>query len=210
MKKNNLVGERFGRLLVTHDAGRTPKKQVRWGCICECGGHAVAAAYDLRAGKVVSCGCLVKSGLRKTHGLRRTRVYSVWAAMVQRCTNPKDRSWGRYGGAGITMHPSWSEFSVFYEDTGKHYAPGLTLDRIENGLGYNPTNCRWVTAAEQARNRSCNVWFTVGGVHLVQTDAAKALRVNRCSLAKWRKEGLTDAQIEDLAARVCKRSKRTA
>ena len=33
------------------------------------------------------------------------------------------------------------------------YRKELTIDRIDNEKGYSPDNCRWVTWAEQSRNR---------------------------------------------------------
>jgi hypothetical protein len=76
----------------------------------------------------------------------------TWQGMVQRCTNPKSRHWKYYGGRGITVAPEWQDFAVFLRDMGEK-PPGLTLDRIDNSLGYCSENCRWATWVEQARNR---------------------------------------------------------
>lgn len=199
MKPNNLVGERFNRLVVTHDAGRDKRKNILWGCLCDCGGAARAYAHDLRAGKVTSCGCRNREGRTKTHGLTHTPIYNVWASMVQRCTNSKDRAWDNYGGRGVTIDPAWSEFTAFYADMGASYRPGLTLDRTDNDAGYAKHNCAWVTQRKQTRNKRSNVHIEIDGARFVQTDAAKELGVTYASLWAWRKKGMTDKQIVERA-----------
>ena len=44
------------------------------------------------------------------------------------------------------------DFSQFFADMGSR-PPGLTLDRLDNNLGYEPGNCAWVTRRRQAENR---------------------------------------------------------
>jgi hypothetical protein len=73
--------------------------------------------------------------------------------IVQRCTNPNNKDWKYYGGRGITIHPSWRDFSTFYADVHTGYEAGLTIDRIENDGNYEPGNTRWATRAEQSANR---------------------------------------------------------
>lgn len=34
------------------------------------------------------------------------------------------------------------------------YADNLTIDRIDNSLGYSPDNCRWVSNDEQQKNKT--------------------------------------------------------
>jgi hypothetical protein len=48
--------------------------------------------------------------------------------------------------------PEWASFRRFLSDMGER-PPGLSLDRKDNSQGYNKNNCRWATAADQARNR---------------------------------------------------------
>lgn len=199
MKKNDLVGQRFNRLVVTHDAGRNKKKNIMWECACDCGGTAVAPAYDLRAGKVTSCGCRNREGRNFTHGLRKTPIYNVWATMVQRCTNPKDRAWDRYGGRGIAVDSAWLTFDGFYADMGASYQPGLTLDRTDNNKGYTAKNCVWRTHREQSRNKSSTILIEIDGTKYIQVDAAKLLGVSCASVITWRKNGMTDAQIVERA-----------
>jgi hypothetical protein len=92
------------------------------------------------------------------HGRKRgdnrqgTSTYYIWAAMIQRCTNPKNRDWRLYGARGITVCDRWRKFENFLADMGEK-PDGLSIDRIDNDGNYEPGNCRWATALEQARNK---------------------------------------------------------
>lgn len=89
------------------------------------------------------------------HGLSANPLYRVWASMLDRCRNPKNDRWHRYGGRGITVCERWLKFENFYEDMAPR-PPNTTLDRKRNNEGYSQDNCKWSTQAEQARNRSDN------------------------------------------------------
>lgn len=83
---------------------------------------------------------------------RRKRAYGRWYRMWDRCTNPENSHWPRYGGRGITVCAQWKDFDAYYADTGD--APkGMTLDRIDNNGPYAPWNVRWATPAQQRANQ---------------------------------------------------------
>lgn len=83
---------------------------------------------------------------------RYTKTYWVWAAMIQRCTNPNNKDFKNYGGRGITVDINWKKYENFVDDMGLQ-PNKLTLDRIDNNQGYNKNNCRWVDYIIQASNR---------------------------------------------------------
>ena len=153
----SFVGQKFNRLTVL---GRAPPSGGSWGrvfALCDCG---ITKSYRLRllqVGRTKSCGCLKHSGdLRRTHGHATlgapSRTYRSWRSMRTRCTNPRSTQWKHYGGRGITICERWALFENFLADMGER-PPGLTLDRIDNGRGYEPENCQWATPKTQANNR---------------------------------------------------------
>jgi hypothetical protein len=80
--------------------------------------------------------------------------YTAWALMKSRCNNPRHPRYADYGGRGIGVCERWQmDFSAFLADVGPRPGLGYSLDRIDNGRGYEPGNCRWATAKEQASNR---------------------------------------------------------
>ena len=77
----------------------------------------------------------------------------VWANMVRRCTDPSDSSFRHYGGRGIKVCKKWLEYSEFKKWFDATYVEGLSIDRINNDKGYKPSNCRWATKSQQAKNK---------------------------------------------------------
>lgn len=80
--------------------------------------------------------------------------YRAWAGMTSRCTNKNERTYKHYGDRGITVCKRWREsFPAFLKDMGRKPSPELSLDRIDNDGNYEPGNCRWATAKQQANNK---------------------------------------------------------
>lgn len=78
----------------------------------------------------------------------------VWRNFHSRCYNPNNNRYHTYGARGITVSENWQVFSRFYQDMYGSWRPGLQLDRINNDGSYSAENCRWVTPAENSRNRT--------------------------------------------------------
>ena len=89
---------------------------------------------------------------RRTHGMSYTRTYKTWIGMLQRCNNPKSPVYKYYGGRNIKVCQRWYKLENFLADMGER-PKGLTLERVNNNLGYIKSNCKWATQVEQARNR---------------------------------------------------------
>ena len=177
---NDLSGSRFGYLKVlrkSHYHGG----HIYWLCSCDCGKDTVVRTGHLKSGHTNSCGC--KKGNR-THCESKTRLYVIWNNMRDRCENVNNPQFHRYGGRGITVHPEWNDYITFrkwaYENG---YADHLTIDRIDNNLGYYPWNCRWTTPHEQANNTRKTRLVTYNGETHSVSEWARILNIKQSTLS---------------------------
>jgi hypothetical protein len=94
--------------------------------------------------------------------------------MIERCEDPTNPAFAGYGGRGISVCQRWrSSFAAFETDMGPRPTPQHQIDRADNDGNYEPGNCRWVTVAEQQRNRRQTRWFTIDGKRLCLKDWAR-------------------------------------
>ena len=107
--------------------------------------------------KAKSCGCTHYEVISKRnfkHGESGTKLYKVWNSMKQRILNPKCKNYKNYGGRGITLCNEWLEFIPFRDWALKNgYKEDLQINRMFNNGNYEPSNCNFVPAKENSRNR---------------------------------------------------------
>lgn len=192
MRQADVIGHVFGRLTVRSEAERLNGKSRRVVCRCECGVEKTVLLGHLRSGATQSCGCLAREIARRNrrkHGLfaghacvpneARTRLYTIWMNIHQRCRNPQNPSYRYYGARGIAVCDQWADFGAFRAwALTNGYSPELTIDRVDNDGPYAPENCRWATHSQQRRNRPDVYRIPIGGQVLTLTEASKALGVS--------------------------------
>jgi len=182
-RPKDLTGQKFGMMTVLREAERTPDNQRRCDCQCDCGTLKTVRAGDLRSGDTTSCGCnqgKLIGASRTTHGMSRTPEYRIWNAMLQRCSNPKQTTFERYGAKGVKVCERWTSFENFIEDMGRRPSKRHQIDRFPDNDGdYEPGNCRWATPSENSRNRRSNVLFEHDGKLIHQIDMAKIVAKER-------------------------------
>lgn len=102
--------------------------------------------------------------LRARNDRRRVPERGCWQAMKHRCYNPRATYYAEYGGRGIRVCQRWLDsFDAFLADMGPRPSLAHTVDRIDANGNYEPGNCRWATATEQARNTRSNRMLTWRG-----------------------------------------------
>jgi hypothetical protein len=152
MRKLDLAGKRYGRLVLMEVVGTNLARQRVWACICDCGKEHQASQAHLTTGKITSCGCYRKEKATK-HGMTRTPEWFAYQHAKSRCKveHPKHE---HYFDRGITF--KFTSFEEFYAEIGNRPSPKHSLDREDNDKGYESGNVRWATKSQQERNRRCD------------------------------------------------------
>lgn len=186
-KDSDFIGRKFGLLTVESRYENTADGKRQWICVCDCGKHKTnpVRTSDLVSGKVRSCGCLFKicnKGKNTTHGLSKSRMFSIWSSMLARCRKHRN-----YVDRGITVCDEWlHDFQAFYDwAMGNGYEEHLTIDRIDNNRGYSPDNCRWVDMKTQQNNRRNNRIVNYFGVDFTIATLAQKINISPATLL-WR------------------------
>lgn len=171
----DLTGKKFERLTVIRflEPNERENKLRCWLCKCDCGKEVQVNANKLKTGHTRSCGCLVNEhigNLNKKYEFSNKRLYAVYQAMLDRCNNPSNSHYSNYGERGIKVCSEWEKsydaFAQWAFNNG--YDPlatrgDCTIDRIDVDKGYEPSNCRWISNAEQQLNRTNNRLLTYKG-----------------------------------------------
>lgn len=202
MIRHDLTGQAFGRWTVIEVAAtRTTNggsRRAYWRCRCECGVTKEVMANHLASGRTNSCGCLKREAAaaqKYVHGGRDSPLYDVWVQMLQRCENPKNKSYPRYGGRGISVCARWHDFASFQADNAADYAPGLTIDREQNDGNYEPGNVRWVPNKVNCRNQARTIRVEWKGEMVALNDLAEVHGVKLLTAySRYRTKGWTVRQ----------------
>jgi hypothetical protein len=155
----------FGKLTAIKETEilRLPSGQINRAflCKCECGKETVVRLLHLVRGRIVSCGCI--SG--EQHGKSKTSLYRVWTGMKARCYDPNHNRSHRYMSKGIVVCDVWKNSFATFEKWAieNGYGRGLQIDRINNDGNYEPSNCRFVTIAENCNNRDITFMVDYNG-----------------------------------------------
>lgn len=184
----DMVGRLFGRMKVVSGDVVRKQDQGKPHLLVECQGCRTRSLRDyssLMAGKAGCRSCAKPRQAPKWLTMRAS-------AAKQRCTNPKDAAFERYGGRGIRFEfQSPTAMAVWVQDTlGLHRE--MELDRINNDGPYAPGNLRWLPQRLNLMNRGNKQ--PSRQMHTFRL-AHPEVRYSDATMVRMFSEGMTDQQI---------------
>lgn len=128
----------------------------------------------------------------QSHWMWKTRIFGIWTGMLNRCRNEKLVLYRIYGGRWISVCDRWKKFENFLEDMWpsyfehreKHWKQNTTLDRKDSDWNYEPSNCRWATCSEQARNKNTLERYDFEWERLLLVEIAERIWLKYATLRK--------------------------
>ncbi len=184
----DLVGKRFGRLIVISREYKKNTKQTIWLCRCDCGNEILVAKQKLINHKTISCGCYRKE-MVSTHNMSQTRIYRIWIKMKERCYNQNHKFYKNYGGRGIRICEEWLNkkngfINLYNWAIENGYEENLTIERIDVNGNYEPNNCAWITMKEQARNKRNTIILNFNNEEKTLIEWAEITGINKGVILK--------------------------
>ena len=195
-KHIDMTNRQYGQLTAIRRTGATQSsRNATWLFRCECGNECEKDGYSVRSGKVLSCDACGKERIRAAsikHGATDSAEYRIWTGMLTRCYNKSSRAYKDYGGRGIQVCDQWrASFAQFFSDMGRRPSPKHSIDRKDNNGNYEPGNCRWATAHEQAQNKRNSIQVEINGCQASLADCAKVSGYTRAAIYQRHKRGIT-------------------
>lgn len=198
------IGQRFGRLVITGIGSIAVNGKHKVETLCDCKKRKECYLSQLTGGETYSCGCLfreIAGSWKKKHGDCGSPEYKAWVSMIGRCVPTTKHTMNRknYGDRLIGVCEEWkNSYARFLEDMGRKPSPSLSIDRIDNNLGYSRENCRWASSKEQSRNRSHHILVHFEGKVITAAECAERLNMPSGVVRKriksgWPIERLTEA-----------------
>lgn len=211
IRGEDITGKRFGKLVAIEPVGKADSHGVLWLCKCDCGNEKAVRMQYLKTGGTTSCGCyrselssaiMSRSAEWNTkHGQCRRKekhhpLYGVWATMRGRCERSNHISYKNYGAKGIKVCEEWEDFQTFFDWAMSHgWKNGLAIDRIDPDGNYCPENCRFLTQAENNRNKKNLIYLTDNGETHLLVDWARMTGQPKQRLYSRRNAGWSDHEI---------------
>ena len=151
------TGDRYGQLTIVKEVepyvSPSGEKKRLFQCKCDCGEVVPVKLNHLRSGNSKTCGC----SRGQKHGFKGHYLYETWCSIKKRCYKDYVKGYKNYGGRGITVQDDWidnpAKFINYILDTLGDRPEGMSLDRINNELGYMEGNLKWSTPTEQNNNK---------------------------------------------------------
>lgn len=190
----DLTGKQFGKWQVLYKSGMTANKASVWRCKCtECGKEYDIVGATLRSGKSTKClACSARA--TKTKPFSKDPIKIIFMGMKQRCYNEKHIAYKHYGARGIKIYTEWLENpQSFYEWAYNNgYTKGMSIDRINANGNYEPSNCRFITMAEQQENRRINIMIEIDGEKKCLQEWCDIYHINRNTIvSRVKRNGIT-------------------
>ncbi len=187
-------GDKFYNLIVVDEKSTYKNKQYFYLCKCLlCGKEKYIQKYNLVHLKIKSCGCLKYKYGKGTN----KRLNKIFNHMINRCYNPNNINYHRYGKKNITICNEWlKDRNIFFKWAFENgYNNNLSIDRIDGTKGYYPDNCRWATAKQQARNLCTNKYITIDGKTKLLCEWAEEYHLHSSTIIKRIKRGKTGKDL---------------
>lgn len=186
-------GKRYGMLEIlgeTKKVGRRYFQKVK----CDCG--TIRYMRTDRFPKATSCGCKRRNKVNLPP-YEYELLFNVWRNMIQRCYNKESERYYTYGARGITVCEEWrSNFRVFAKWAVENgWNKNLSIERKDHDGNYCPENCTFITMAEQARNKTNNVFLEYNGEIKCVVEWCEILGLKPKTIYKRIYDGHTDPNV---------------
>lgn len=121
--------------------------------------------------------------------------------MIDRCKNPKNKDFEKYGGRGIKVCDEWVGENGAENFMNWAYQNGYdenvekgecTIDRIDVDGNYEPYNCRWANMEEQSYNRRNTIRIPVYGEELTIKEISEKYNIPKSKVRSRYNTGIRE------------------